>query len=122
VYLHSVTENLGDSAPGQARGGILASIAQFYSANVGQEVRKRAWIRRPRRAAGRPKPLPGTATSVRSSTAGKVVTGTDNSRGMTVAAIWLCHDGLQTAAGPPRDTFGRSVSRSAQKPASTCAL
>jgi hypothetical protein len=32
----------------------------------------------------------------------------------TAAVIWRRHDGLETAAGPPRDTFGWSVSPSAR--------
>jgi site-specific DNA recombinase len=40
VQLHSVTESLEDSASGKLVEGILASIAEFYSANLGQEIRK----------------------------------------------------------------------------------
>jgi site-specific DNA recombinase len=40
VQLHSVTETLEDSASGKLVEGILASIAEFYSANLGQEIRK----------------------------------------------------------------------------------
>ncbi|HEY3213471.1 MAG TPA: recombinase family protein [Actinomycetota bacterium] len=40
VLLHSVTESLEDSASGKLVEGILASIAEFYSANLGQEIRK----------------------------------------------------------------------------------
>jgi len=40
VKLHSVTETLEDSASGKLVEGILASIAEFYSANLGQEIRK----------------------------------------------------------------------------------
>jgi site-specific DNA recombinase len=40
VHLHSVTETLEDSASGKLVEGILASIAEFYSANLGQEIRK----------------------------------------------------------------------------------
>jgi site-specific DNA recombinase len=40
VQLHSVTETLADSASGKLVEGILASIAEFYSANLGQEIRK----------------------------------------------------------------------------------
>ncbi len=40
VHLHSVTESLEDSASGKLVEGILASIAEFYSANLGQEIRK----------------------------------------------------------------------------------
>jgi site-specific DNA recombinase len=40
VQLHSVTESLEDSASGKLVEGILAPIAEFYSANLGQEIRK----------------------------------------------------------------------------------
>jgi DNA invertase Pin-like site-specific DNA recombinase len=40
AQLHSVTETLEDSASGKLVEGILASIAEFYSANLGQEIRK----------------------------------------------------------------------------------
>jgi len=40
VQLHSVTESLEDSASGKLVEGILASIAEFYSANLAQEIRK----------------------------------------------------------------------------------
>ena len=40
VQLHSVTETLEDSASGKLVEGILASIAEFYSANLSQEIRK----------------------------------------------------------------------------------
>jgi len=40
VQLYSVTETLEDSASGKLVEGILASIAEFYSANLGQEIRK----------------------------------------------------------------------------------
>src|SRR5581483_2564504 len=40
VQLHSVTESLEDSASGKLVEGVLASIAEFYSANLGQEIRK----------------------------------------------------------------------------------
>jgi site-specific DNA recombinase len=40
VQLHSVTESLEDSASGKIVEGILASIAEFYSANLGQEIRR----------------------------------------------------------------------------------
>jgi site-specific DNA recombinase len=40
VKLHSVTETLEDSASGKLVEGILASIAEFYSANLSQEIRK----------------------------------------------------------------------------------
>jgi DNA invertase Pin-like site-specific DNA recombinase len=40
VQLHSVTESIEDSASGKLVEGILASIAEFYSANLGQEIRK----------------------------------------------------------------------------------
>ena len=40
VQLLSVTESLEDSASGKLVEGILASIAGFYSANLGQEIRK----------------------------------------------------------------------------------
>jgi hypothetical protein len=40
VQLHSVTESLEDSASGKLVEGILASIAEFYSANLRQEIRK----------------------------------------------------------------------------------
>ena len=40
MQLHSVTETLEDSASGKLVEGILASIAEFYSANLGQEIRK----------------------------------------------------------------------------------
>jgi site-specific DNA recombinase len=40
VQLHSVTESLEDSASGKLVEGILASIAEFYSANLSQEIRK----------------------------------------------------------------------------------
>ena len=40
VQLHSVTETLEDSASGKLVEGILASIAEFYSANLAQEIRK----------------------------------------------------------------------------------
>jgi site-specific DNA recombinase len=40
VQLHSVTETLEDSASGKHVEGILASIAEFYSANLGQGIRK----------------------------------------------------------------------------------
>src|SRR6266536_2444476 len=40
VQLHSVTESLEESASGKLVEGILASIAEFYSANLSQEIRK----------------------------------------------------------------------------------
>lgn len=40
VQLVSVTESLEDSASGKLVEGILASIAEFYSANLSQEIRK----------------------------------------------------------------------------------
>jgi hypothetical protein len=40
----------------------------------------------------------------------------------TVAAMRLGHDGLETAARPPRDTFDRSASRSARNPRLPAAL
>ncbi|MGH9168808.1 MAG: recombinase family protein, partial [Acidimicrobiia bacterium] len=40
VQLCSVTESLEDSASGKLVEGILASIAEFYSANLSQEIRK----------------------------------------------------------------------------------
>ena len=40
MRLHSVTETLEDSASGKLVEGTLASIAEFYSANLGQEIRK----------------------------------------------------------------------------------
>jgi hypothetical protein len=40
VQLHSVTESLEDSASRKLVEGILASIAEFYSANLGQEIRE----------------------------------------------------------------------------------
>jgi site-specific DNA recombinase len=40
VQLCSVTETLEDSASGKLVEGILASIAEFYSANLSQEIRK----------------------------------------------------------------------------------
>jgi len=40
VQLISVTESIEDSASGKLVGGILASIAEFYSANLSQEIRK----------------------------------------------------------------------------------
>lgn len=40
MQLHSVTESLEDSASGKLVEGILASIAEFYPANLGQEIRK----------------------------------------------------------------------------------
>ncbi len=40
VGVHSVSESLEESASGKLVEGILASIAEFYSANLGQEVRK----------------------------------------------------------------------------------
>ncbi len=40
VQLYSVTETLEDSASGKLVEGILASIAEFYSANLSQEIRK----------------------------------------------------------------------------------
>ncbi len=40
VQLHSVTESLEDSASGKLVEGILASIAEFDSANLGQEISK----------------------------------------------------------------------------------
>lgn len=40
VRLRSVTETLEDSASGKLVEGILASIAEFYSANLAQEIRK----------------------------------------------------------------------------------
>ncbi len=40
VQLHSVTETLEDSASGKLVEGILASIAEFYSAKLSQEIRK----------------------------------------------------------------------------------
>jgi len=62
VQLHSVTESLEDSASGKLVEGILASIAEFYSANLGQEIRKGLDQRR-RRAAGRDVRPSATATS-----------------------------------------------------------
>ncbi len=40
VQVFSVSESLEESASGKLVEGILASIAEFYSANLGQEVRK----------------------------------------------------------------------------------
>jgi len=40
VKLVSVTENLDDSTSGQLVEHIMASLAEFYSANLGEEVRK----------------------------------------------------------------------------------
>lgn len=40
VQLISVTESIEDSASGKLVEGILASIAEFYSANLSQEIRK----------------------------------------------------------------------------------
>jgi site-specific DNA recombinase len=40
VKLVSVTENLDDSVSGQLVEHIMASIAEFYSANLGEEVKK----------------------------------------------------------------------------------
>ncbi len=40
VQLHSVTESLEESASGKLVEGILASIAEFYSANLSQEIKK----------------------------------------------------------------------------------
>ena len=40
VKLASVTENLDDSVSGQLVEHIMASIAEFYSANLGEEVKK----------------------------------------------------------------------------------
>ena len=40
VTLHSVTESLEESASGKLVEGILASIAEFYSANLSQEIGK----------------------------------------------------------------------------------
>jgi hypothetical protein len=44
----------------------------------------------------------------------RVVTGTNNSRAAKVAETRRGENRSQTAAGPPRDTFGRSASRSAR--------
>lgn len=40
VRLASVVENVDDSIPGQLVENIMASIAQFYSSNLGEEVKK----------------------------------------------------------------------------------
>src|SRR5712692_337428 len=40
IRLASVVENLDDSVPGQLVENIMASIAQFYSANLSEETRK----------------------------------------------------------------------------------
>ncbi len=75
VQLHSVTESLEDSASGKLVEGILASIAEFYSANLGQEIRKGmdqkaaqgGWpVRAPFGVPKRPSRRPGTPRRVRS--------------------------------------------------------
>lgn len=40
IRLASVVENVDDSIPGQLVENIMASIAQFYAANLGEEVKK----------------------------------------------------------------------------------
>jgi hypothetical protein len=59
-------------------------------------------------------PLPLTTGDLARELTTRVVTGTNNSRGAKVAGTRRGENRSQTAAGPPRDTFGRSASRSAR--------